>query len=87
MAPTGIFLGSRIVDKNLTKPIGNQSWEVALRPGTARKTSNSRFRTLFLYAGVFLSADHWTDIAGPQIYHLSFYLLAVAKTQSAYEWT
>ncbi len=26
--------------KNKPKPIGNQSWKVALRPGTAGKTSN-----------------------------------------------
>ncbi len=39
MAHKGIFLGSQIVKKR-PKPIGNQSWTGALRPGTAGKTSN-----------------------------------------------
>jgi hypothetical protein len=29
----------------------------------------------------------WADLGGPQIYHLSFYILrSVPKTQSAHEW-
>jgi hypothetical protein len=40
MAHKGISLGSRIVEQKRPKPIGNQSWKVALRPVTAGKSSN-----------------------------------------------
>ena len=42
---------------NRPKPIGNQSREVALRPGTAVKTSNPRFRKIFLYVCVSLGPE------------------------------
>ncbi len=61
MAHKGISLGSRIVE-NWPKPIGNQSWEVALRPETAGKTSNpvsGKYSFMFV---CFLGPDlNWTQ--------------------------
>ncbi len=37
--------------KNRSKPVGNHAWEVALRPGTAGKTSNPIFgKYSFMFA-------------------------------------